>query len=578
MNFINSLSLILFSFNIVNFSSNNISDTTNIFNIENNEIYILKDSYFTEDNVNEVNYETYTFNFSLRNITNDVSNELIINFNNEDYLDYINVSSINYDSNLNSYSFDITGINKKENSPLIFTINYLDYTSEKISVYVFESYFDTTSKEITKPSETTFTFKLIDGVDIVNVSQTDIVYEEINDPNNVIEIDESPLVTDIPYGITINTLKNTGEATIRCSYIHNESLIKYFDISIRIIDLDEYFYIYELNENSGDLEPYNLENTLELEAFSKKDFYIGNNLDYFNPDDIIINVSNNNKETLEILDTSSVTINNHTYLKLTMVPSNYLDERIIDINISTSSNINNVQTINLKVIPSEYNIEIDSETLPIYPNKFSFINPPTIKELKSLINVSNYPSLTNNDIELINFNGGEQVNYRLGKQRLYIKIRDINGSGIDKYSKLDIALSLNPRLDNEDNNKSNLSNDLIIQNYKYFLNYINNNLPSYYTVNEAYSDLEYEYLYSLNDEIKRSLINDPEFVREYIRFILQNEFETSFFEGINVNFGVSRYIVPISIIVVAFTLIIIVLVTSLYFVYKKKDNSDEWNK
>ena len=262
MNFINSLSLILFSFNIVNFSSSNISDTTNIFNIENNEIYILKDRYFTEDNVNEVNYETYTFNFSLSNITNDVSNELIINFNNEDYLDYINVSSINYDSNLNSYSFDITGINKKENSPLIFTINYLDYTSEEIRVYVFESYFDTTSKEITKPSETTFTFKLMDGVDIVNVSQTDIVYDEINDPNNVIEIDESPLVTDIPYGITINTLENTGEATIRCSYIHNESLIKYFDISIRIIDLDEYFYIYELNENSGDLEPYNLENTL----------------------------------------------------------------------------------------------------------------------------------------------------------------------------------------------------------------------------------------------------------------------------------------------------------------------------
>ena len=575
MNFINSLSLILFSFNIVNFSSSNINNTTNIFNIENNEIYILKDSYFTEDNVNEVNYETYTFNFSLSNITNDVSNELIINFNNEDYLDYINVSSINYDSNLNSYSFDITGINKKENSPLIFTINYLDYTSEEISVYVFESYFDTTSKEITKPSETTFTFKLIDGVDIVNVSQTDIVYDEINDPNNVIEIDESPLVTDIPYGITINTLENTGEATIRCSYIHNDSLIKYFDILIRIIDLDEYFYIYELNENSGDLEPYNLENTLELEAFSKKDFYIGNNLDYFNPNDIIINVSNNNKETLEILDTSNVTIDNRTYLKLTIVPSNYLDERIIDINISTSSNINNVQTINLKVIPSEYNIEIDSETLPIYPNKFSFINPPTINELKSLISVTNYPSLTNNDIELINFNGGEQVNYRLGKQRLYIKISSINGSGIDKYSKLDIALSLNPRLDNEDNNTSNLGNDLIIQNYKYFLNYINNNLPSYYTVNEAYSDLEYEYLYSLNDEIKRSLINDPEFVREYIRFILQNEFETSFFEGINVNFGVSRYIVPISIIVVAFTLTIIVLVTSLYFVYKKKDNSDE---
>lgn len=575
MNFINSLSLILFSFNIVNFSSSNISDTTNIFNIENNEIYILKDRYFTEDNVNEVNYETYTFNFSLSNITIDVSNELIINFNNEDYLDYINVSSINYDSNLNSYSFDITGINKKENSPLIFTINYLDYTSEEIRVYVFESYFDTTSKEITKPSETTFTFKLMDGVDIVNVSQTDIVYDEINDPNNVIEIDESPLVTDIPYGITINTLENTGEATIRCSYIHNESLIKYFDISIRIIDLDEYFYIYELNENSGDLEPYNLENTLELEAFSKKDLYIGNNLDYFNPDDIIINVSNNNKETLEILDTSNVTIDNRTYLKLTIVPSNYLDERIIDINISTSSNINNVQTINLKVIPSEYNIEIDSETLPIYPNKFSFINPPTINELKSLISVTNYPSLTNNDIKLINFNGGEQVNYRLGKQRLYIKISSINGSGIDKYSKLDIALSLNPRLDNEDNNTSNLGNDLIIQNYKYFLNYINNNLPSYYTVNEAYSDLEYEYLYSLNDEIKRSLINDPEFVREYIKFILQNEFETSFFEGINVNFGVSRYIVPISIIVVAFTLTIIVLVTSLYFVYKKKDNCDE---
>lgn len=575
MNFINSLSLILFSFNIVNFSSSNISDTTNIFNIENNEIYILKDRYFTEDNVKEVNYETYTFNFSLSNITNDVTNELIINFNNEDYLDYINVSSINYDSNLNSYSFDITGINKKENSPLIFTINYLDYTSEEISVYVFESYFDTTSKEITKPSETTFTFKLIDGVDIVNVSQTDIVYDEINDPNNVIEIDESPLVTDIPYGITINTLENTGEAIIRCSYIHNESLIKYFDISIRIIDLDEYFYIYELNENSGDLEPYNLENTLELEAFSKKDFYIGNNLDYFNPDDIIINVSKNNKETLEILDTSNVTIDNRTYLKLTIVPSNYLDERIIDINISTSSKINNVQTINLKVIPSEYNIEIDSETLPIYPNKFSFINPPTINELKRLISVTNYPSLTNNDIELINFNGGEQVNYRLGKQRLYIKISNINGSDIDKYSKLDIALSLNPRLDNEDNNTSNLGNDLIIQNYKYFLNYINNNLPSYYTVNEAYSDLEYEYLYSLNDEIKRSLINDPEFVREYIRFILQNEFETSFFEGINVNFGVSRYIVPISIIVVAFTLTIIVLVTSLYFVYKKKDNCDE---
>ena len=575
MNFINSLSLILFSFNIVNFSSSNISDTTNIFNIENNEIYILKDRYFTEDNVNEVNYETYTFNFSLSNITIDVSNELIINFNNEDYLDYINVSSINYDSNLNSYSFDITGINKKENSPLIFTINYLDYTSEEISVYVFESYFDTTSKEITKPSETTFTFKLMDGVDIVNVSQTDIVYDEINDPNNVIEIDESPLVTDIPYGITINTLENTGEAIIRCSYIHNESLIKYFDISIRIIDLDEYFYIYELNENSGDLEPYNLENTLELEAFSKKDLYIGNNLDYFNPDDIIINVSNNNKETLEILDTSNVAIDNRTYLKLTIVPSNYLDERIIDINISTSSNINNVQTINLKVIPSEYNIEIDSETLPIYPNKFSFINPPTINELKSLISVTNYPSLTNNDIKLINFNGGEQVNYRLGKQRLYIKISSINGSGIDKYSKLDIALSLNPRLDNEDNNTSNLGNDLIIQNYKYFLNYINNNLPSYYTVNEAYSDLEYEYLYSLNDESKRSLINDPEFVREYIKFILQNEFETSFFEGINVNFGVSRYIVPISIIVVAFTLTIIVLVTSLYFVYKKKDNCDE---
>ena len=382
-------------------------------------------------------------------------------------------------------------------------------------------------------------------------------------------------MTDIPYGITINTLENTGEATIRCSYIHNESLIKYFDISIRIIDLDEYFYIYELNENSGDLEPYNLENTLELEAFSKKDLYIGNNLDYFNPDDIIINVSNNNKETLEILDTSNVTIDNRTYLKLTIVPSNYLDERIIDINISTSSNINNVQTINLKVIPSEYNIEIDSETLPIYPNKFSFINPPTINELKSLISVTNYPSLTNNDIKLINFNGGEQVNYRLGKQRLYIKISSINGSGIDKYSKLDIALSLNPRLDNEDNNTSNLGNDLIIQNYKYFLNYINNNLPSYYTVNEAYSDLEYEYLYSLNDEIKRSLINDPEFVREYIKFILQNEFETSFFEGINVNFGVSRYIVPISIIVVAFTLTIIVLVTSLYFVYKKKDNCDE---
>ena len=133
MNFINSLSLILFSFNIVNFSSSNINDTTNIFNIENNEIYILKDRYFTEDNVNEVNYETYTFNFSLSNITIDVSNELIISFNNEDYLDYINVSSINYDSNLNSYSFDITGINKKENSPLIFTINYLDYTSEEKS-------------------------------------------------------------------------------------------------------------------------------------------------------------------------------------------------------------------------------------------------------------------------------------------------------------------------------------------------------------------------------------------------------------------------------------------------------------
>lgn len=141
-----------------------------------------------------------------------------------------------------------------------------------------------------------------------------------------------------------------------------------------------------------------------------------------------------------------------------------------------------------------------------------------------------------------------------------------------KYSAFDIRITMDPKY-NSDSDIIYDSTKILL--YKDFLNYVVNNLPGYYSVEEAYEDLEYEYNNSLDESLRNTLANDFEFIRTYRRFIINNDFDSSFFSEININLGFGRYVAPIVIVVVVILTLGITLAFCFYFVYRKKGKEDD---
>lgn len=589
-------SLSLSNFNNLNVKKEQNNEDLEGFYFETNEIYILKENYFTESNVDEVPFEEVSFTFSYYSSSDiDVSNFKINATSDLDYLDYIEISEISVSIDTpSSFSFSVKGLKENENNPITLKISYLDEVSEDISVYILDSYFDDDKSftkylpsSISEDNETQFTYQLIDGSDIVNIDQGDINFRIIENENNVIEIsDELDFPITLPYGVNIKTTSNTGKAIIRCEYVPSENknlVVKYFDINIIVINGNEYFYIYycdgDISEPSiNDLELVNLNIPFSLEPYSLYTFYIGNtNSEQFDPSEILITPLDNKESKASLIKSlyyKSVTIENIPFLKASFITSTpSLDSETIKISISTKTNSNINKNLEINVIKGDFNINLSVDSpIKFYPTPYSILEIPTNLDFKKNLDIfitdKNGHVLDLPDFDIYTESGTTEINYLLGKQRLYVYFPSVN-----KLTSFDVKLSMNPSLTTQDRE---LPLDMMTSLYKNLLERaVTNNLPSYYEVSDVYDDLEYEYVNSLTNEAKENLLRDTEFVRMYIRFILENEINTSFFKGINVNFGISRYALPIVIGVGIGVLFFITLGVGLYYVYKRKGNEED---
>lgn len=564
------LPVLLFSNKIYTNAPNNsvvLSDNPTNSNVvfEKNNYFILSETIIEESSSSNITYQEIGSYFYVSNNDCNISNYTLKTNDPEIFT----ITKFSYNESLERFDFALKGIQAGESSL------ELEYQDEiySVPVYVNDSFFSFDDFTLTKPTSSRedplkFDIKLVDGDNISGIRQDEISYEIIENTNLCIK--EITFGEIIPaYGIRLQTTENSGVCKVKCSYNYrktNGTLINVssFIITINVVDQDKYFTFYELNENNEYVEIFE-ENPLEISSFSKKSIYIGNLTDNFDPNDFEIkNVSKLAGLVYIELNADYSIDNKYPLLRVDIVPGSEIKTYRISIGIK-DTNITKDLVVNATYY--KYSIKINSSYIEPH---YYIANRPDFYHL-SLVHGDFVSLLDSNNINLINSYRPTftQVSSRLGKQRIYVSF---NIDGEFKYSAFDIRITMDPNY-NEDSDIIYDSTKILL--YKDFLNFVVNELPGYYSVNEAYEDLEYEYNNSLDSVTRNTLANDFEFIRTYRRFIVNNDFDSSFFSEININLGFGRYVAPVIIIVVVILTLGVTLAFCFYFVYRKKGKEDE---
>lgn len=551
--------LLFSSFNDANFKENNINNVIKETKQNNDpvssirfekEIYFIQSENIIESDQQNITYETIKSFY-------ESPNKLEIEVENQDICTF---SFLNNDADKTYFS--LKGLNSG-NTNLLINKTY------KIPIYVLNSYTNFKDDTIIKPTSSKnnpykFDLKLVDGDDISGIHQDQINFEIIENLNNCIK--QNIITTPLPYGIKLQTTNTMGQAKIKCSYTYKINNIFYevdsFVITINVVDKDEYFnYFYE--DEGGQLVEILDKKPLKVEPFSKISLYVGNLSDHFLPTDFEIK----NHQEMGGIILCELNIDNtfgFPMLRLDIVTGEQNKTYRIEVGMK---NNNISKTLLLESTTSRYSISINHKYIDTY---YHVSNRPDFYKI----------SLTNKDfIRLFDNNSKSsvlditpifsQIDNRLGKQRVYVTF---NIDGEEKMHCFDIKITL----DNDYNKTEAVISDTVkVSYYRYFLDFITNNRPSYYSALEAYNDLEYEYLYSLNDYIVNFLANDFNFIRLYRRFISSNNIEQSFFKEISVNLGMDRYVLPIVIICIVSGTLVIIFVSCLYYIKKRKGYEDD---
>ena len=535
---------------------------------EANDIFVLANNITGEEKNQKISFETQIFTFKAlghKNIS-DISYKLDFSDTKwEINLDTINTEEDLVYCNVTFQDVDIDFTKTKYfSNKLTFTFN----TSEEVifNIYAIPSfiYFDESDLNLSVVKNSEFDIKLINGDGIINIEQNEVSIDIINNENDVLK--EGSILTSIPYGKHYICSDATGKATIRYQFKRdlngdkNAEIIKTFLINVYVID--GVFYFYEKTD-SNSFEVINLENKLRLETFSYKEVYIGNIEDQqFDSSNISIkeNISNN----FQILDTEEVKENidgvNHEFLKLRIMTGANLGDFSLIAGVKNNKKIDTKLDIEVK----QGNYYISSNDKLLLNNKIFIYEPVDFYSIDNLILVKD--NLNENFVTedyKITFNQG--ILNRLGKQTIIADVFIDNK--IHKYTYFNVWVTMNPKLSTSGHG---LSTSQQIIYYQDLLKKTTNSTLSSYTKEERYDDLEYEYINSLSSEGKKSLASDFSFIRAYRNFIINNKFKTSFFKEIPIELGISRLIVPISIICVCGIIIIISLTCSLYYIYHQK--------
>ena len=549
-------------------SSNDIlSDNQINLNItfEKSNYFILSETIIEDSSDFEITYQEIDSYFYVSNDDYNIANySLKTNDPN-----IFTITEFSYNADLERFDFSLKGIKAGES---YLELDYLEETYS-VPVYVNNSFFSFDDFTLTKPTSSKedplkFDIKLVDGDDISGIRQDEISYEIIENTNSCIK--EITFGEIIPaYGIRLQTTENSGVCKIKCSYNYRKGdgtliNVSSFIITINVVDQNNYFTFYELNEHNKYVEIFE-ENPLEVESFSKKSIYIGNLTNDFDPNDFEIKNSSKLAGLVYIeLNVDYSIGDGYPLLRVDFVPGSEIKTYRISIGIK-ETNISKDLIVNATYY--KYSIKINSSYIEPH---YYIANRPDFYHL-SLVNGDFVSLIDSNNINLVNSYRPTftQVASRLGKQRIYVTF---NIDGELKYSAFDIRITMDPKYNGE--------SDLIYDStkillYKDFLNFVVNNLPGYYSVEEAYEDLEYEYNNSLDSSTKNTLANDFEFIRTYRRFIVNNDFDSSFFSEININLGFGRYVAPVIIIVVVILTLGVTLAFCFYFVYRKKGKEDD---
>lgn len=558
-----SLLLVLSNANFINLKFENDA----IKNKDNN-IFVIANNITGEEKNQKISFETqvFTFNALGHKDISDISYKLDFSDTKwEINLDTINEKEDLVYCNITFQDLDLDFTKTKYfSNKLTFTFN----TSEELSfnIYAIPSfiYFDEADLNISVVKNSEFDIKLINGDGIINIEQNEISIDIISNENDVIK--EGSILTSVPYGKHYICSDTTGKATVRYQFKRDlngdkkPEIIKTFLINVYVID--GVFYFYEKTDTNS-FEVIDLDNKLRLETFSYKEIYIGNIEDQqFDSNNISIKEEINNN--FQILDTEEVIENidgvNHEFLKLRIMTGANLGDFSLMARVKNNKKIDAKLEIEVK----QGNYYISANDKALFNNKIFVYEPIDFYSIENLILVKD--NLNENFITenyKITYNQGA-LN-RLGKQTIVVDV--FIGNKIHKYTYFNIWITMNPKLSTGGHG---LSPSQQINYYQDLLKKTTNSTLSSYTKEERYDDLEYEYINSLSTEAKKSLASDFSFIRAYRNFIIKNGFKTSFFKEIPIELGISRLILPISIICVCGIIIIISLTYSLYYIYHQK--------
>lgn len=437
-------------------------------------------------------------------------------------------------------------------------------------IYVLDSYYNFSGEKIIAintidvKNPYRFEIKLIDGADISGIKQEEISFELIENENNCLTVLKAPAIIVPEYGISLQTTQNTGNAKVLCSYtIKDSNQIKHtvfqtiYDISV--VDSTRFINFYTLDEND-ELVAFSDENPAEVRSFTKKSIYIGNKTNEF--DTSIIQILNNedlgNFVYCEIKKDDSF---EYPMLRLDIVPKGEATMAEIQIGVKNTSVF---KTLKVSIVSSNYFLKINTSFLNQY---YYLFNKPHFSNLMLenpeffiVKDLSNELVFDNSSLDI----RVSPLSNRLGLQRVYIYVKDF-----DLHYGFDIKFTLNPKYNGGVDEASDASK---IMYFYDFLDYATNNLENFYSLDEVYNDLEYEYINTLNVKCRNVLASDYHFLRLYRRFIIKNDFDKSFFGEIKINLGSTRLVYPTLVIVAVIVSIIAIFIVSFYFIYRKKGN------
>ena len=508
-----------------------------------------------------INYESLKINFDIDGY--DLSS---IDFTDDENC----LKVVKTEANENGYS----AIFKAETIPAdkmtVLTISVKDkpeiYT--KINVHFVDAYFNMFDKYVVKPQKVNdknlkFDFLITEGSEVSNIEKSELKFKEISNEdekgNNVV----SKKIIDLNFNQTKYEFEalNLGTATYEIAFERTVSKdytakIRTANLTIKIIESNDY-YFFELDERG--------ENLVEVETSEAKakqilpnqnyTFYVGNNTSDFDPRDYELKATSDKSafRAIELRNDVSLGI---PLLKIVLITNNDSRNAQIDIGFKKSKEY---KSLYFDINQSKYSIDINEGLLssPYYINDnidFSTID--------GLIEVTE----GNKKLEIIpSFSSLKKL---LGRQRIYVKF-----DSIGKTVSFDVDVTLNPK---HAHGSSTVSTSAMVSHFKNLIQILAFGIPPVYQdAAEAYKVASDEYKF-LSSNAKKELIDDYDFIKTYRKFISQNEFQESFFEGIIVKVDISRYIVPT---VTLFGMLIafgIVLGVSLHTIYNKKgDKEDE---